>query len=147
MNERHVVRNRLGLSFEGTQVMLRAAERKAREIEKPMCVAVVDEGGHLIGFSRMDDARTGNIALALTKAVSAAMRRRATSDERALRPDDPSHAMRMALAAGPDRVTSMNGGIPIVVEGQVIGGIGVSNGTGEQDIAVAQAGLDALLAG
>lgn len=147
MSEAFVVRNRLALSFEGSQAMLRAAERRAREIDKPMCIAIVDEGGHLMAFSRMEDARTGNIALAITKAVSAAMRRRATSAELELRPDDPSHAIRMALAAGPERMTSMNGGLPIVVDGQVIGGIGVSNGTRDQDIAVAQAGIDALAGG
>jgi len=145
MNDRAIVRQPT-LSFDGSQIMLRAAERKATEIGFPMCIAIVDVGGHLLAFSRMNGARTGNIKLALTKAVSAAMRRRATADEFALRPDDPSHAIRMALTAGPEMMTSMSGGLPIVVDGDVVGGIGVSNGKRDQDIAVAQAGIDALLA-
>jgi glc operon protein GlcG len=137
----------LSLSFEGSQIVLRAAEARASEIGVPMCIAVVDAGGHLLAFSRMDGARTGNIKLAMTKAVSAAMRRRPTAAELALRPDDPSHAIRMALTAGPDMMTSMSGGLPIAVDGQVIGGVGVSNGKRDDDLAVAQAGIDALLAG
>jgi glc operon protein GlcG len=145
MNERAIVRQPT-LSFEGSQIALRAAERKAAELEFPMCIAIVDAGGHLLAFSRMQGARIGNIKLALTKAVSAAMRQRATAAELALRPDDVSHAIRMALTAGPDMMTSMSGGLPIVIDGVVVGGIGVSNGRRDQDIAVGQAGIDALLA-
>ena len=143
MNERAVTRQTT-LSFEGSQLMLRAAEAHATAIGMPMCIAIVDAGGHLLAFSRMEGARTGNIKLAMTKAVSAAMRRRATAAEFALRPEDPTHAIRMALTAGPELMTSMSGGLPIVLDGQVIGGIGVSNGRRDQDIAVAQAGIDAL---
>jgi uncharacterized protein GlcG (DUF336 family) len=139
-----MITNLPSLSFEGSQIMLRAAERRATEINKPMCIAIVDVGGHLLAFSRMEGARTGNIKLAMTKAVSAAMRRRSTSDEFALRPEDPSHAIRMTLAAGPEMMTSMNGGLPIYHDGHVIGGIGVSNGVRGEDIDVAQAGIDAL---
>lgn len=145
MKDAFIVRNQVALSFEGVQAVLRAAERKAREIGTPMCIAVVDAGGHLLGFSRMDGARTGNINLALTKAVSAAMRRRSTASELGLRPDDPLQSIRLTLAAGTDKLTSSRGGLPILVEDHVVGGIGVSNGKGDQDEAVAQAGIDALL--
>jgi len=144
MNQRALVTNPT-LSFEGSQIMLRAAEAKATEIGVPMCIAIVDAGGHLLAFSRMQGARTGNIKLAITKATSAAMRQRATADEFNLRPDDPSHAIRMALTAGPDLMTSMSGGLPVRVDGMVVGGIGVSNGHRGDDIAVGQAGIDALL--
>jgi uncharacterized protein GlcG (DUF336 family) len=133
------------LSFEGSQIMLRAAEAKATELGVPMCIAIADAGGHLIAFSRMQGARTGNIKLALTKATSAAIRRRATADEFNLRPEDPTHSVRMALAVGTDMMTSMSGGLPVWIDGNVVGGIGVSNGNRVADIAVAQAGIDALL--
>jgi glc operon protein GlcG len=143
MNERALV-TLPSLSFEGSQIMLRAAEAKATELGVPMCIAIVDAGGHLLAFSRMQGARIGNIQLALTKATSAAMRRRSTSDEFGLRPDDPTHSIRMALAAGTDKMTSMNGGLPVWNGENVVGGIGVSNGNRLHDTAVAQAGIDAL---
>jgi uncharacterized protein GlcG (DUF336 family) len=143
MNERALV-SHPSLSFEGSQIMLRAAESKATEIGVPMCIAIVDAGGHLLAFSRMQGARTGNIKLALTKATSAAMRERATADEFTLRPEDSSHSIRMALAAGADMMTSMSGGLPVRNDDRVIGGIGVSNGNRVHDIMVAQAGIDAL---
>lgn len=143
MKERAVV-NQLSLSFEGSQIMLRAAEQHAAKIGVAMSIAIVDAGAHLLAFSRMEGGRTGNIQLALTKAVSACMRRRTTAEEFQLRPGDVSHAVRMALGAGPEKMTSMNGGIPIVIEGAVVGGIGVSGGKGDDDVAVAQAGIDAL---
>jgi glc operon protein GlcG len=144
MNERALV-NMPSLSFEGSQIMLRAAEAKATELGVPMCIAIVDAGGHLLAFSRMEGARTGNIRLALTKATSAAMRRRPTADEFGLRPEDPTHSVRMALAAGTDLMTSMSGGLPVRRGTDVVGGIGVSNGNRVHDTAVAQAGIDALL--
>jgi uncharacterized protein GlcG (DUF336 family) len=144
MNE-HALVDLPSLSFEGSQIMLRAAEAKAKELGVPMCIAVADVGGHLLAFSRMHGARTGNIKLALTKATSAAIRRRATHDEFNLRPEDPTHSVRMALAVGTDMMTSMSGGLPVWVDGNVVGGIGASNGNRVHDIAVAQAGIDALL--
>jgi glc operon protein GlcG len=143
MNQRAFV-NQLSISFEGSQIMLRAAEQHAAKIGVAMSIAIVDAGAHLLAFSRLEGGRTGNIQLALTKAVSACMRRRTTAEEMQLRPNDVGHAIRMALGAGPDKMTSMNGGIPIVVDGAVVGGIGVSGGKGSDDIAVAQAGIDAL---
>jgi uncharacterized protein GlcG (DUF336 family) len=72
------------------------------------------------------------------------MRRRATADEFNLRPNDPTHSIRMALTAGTDLMTSMSGGLPVRDGDDVVGGIGASNGRREDDIAVAQAGIDAL---
>lgn len=145
MDEKLIVRNRIALTCKGAQVMLRAAERKAEEIGVPMCIAIVDAGGELLAYSRMDGGRIANGHMALTKAVSAATRGRATADELKMRPDDPIQTIRATLAAGPERVTSLSGGIPIVIDGQIVGAIGVSMGHREQDIAVAEAGIDALL--
>jgi uncharacterized protein GlcG (DUF336 family) len=97
----------------------------------------------LIAFSRMDGARAGSIEIAIAKAVSAATRLRPTAEEgrgEAL----PQLAIALAARLG---VTGIPGGLPIVVEGQVIGGVGVSSGTPDEDVQVAQAGIEALLSG
>ena len=143
MDEAFVLRGQLALSCKGSHVVVHAGEKKAAAIGVPMCIAVVDAGGNLIAFTRMDGARVASITISMTKARSAATRRRPTEDELG---DDPIHALRIAHASG-SLVTAMKGGLPIVIDGQVVGGVGVSNGTGEQDLEVAQAGIDALLNG
>jgi glc operon protein GlcG len=122
-------------------VLVHAAEKRAAALGVPECIAVVDAGGELLAFSRMDGARTGSIEIAITKARSAARRLRPTADEGG---GDPVAGTRVALASQLN-VTQIPGGLPVVVDGQVVGGIGVSSGTSDEDVAVAQAGLDALL--
>jgi uncharacterized protein GlcG (DUF336 family) len=143
VNEAFVRRERIALSCKGGHVIVHAAEKKAAEIGVPECIAVVDAAGELLAFSRMDDARPGSIEIALVKARSAARRRRATADEGG--GDGISH-LRLALASQLN-VTGIGGGLPVVVDGQVVGGVGVSSGTSDEDTLVAQAGIDALLAG
>ena len=123
-------------------MVVHAAEKKATAIGVPECIAVVDASGELLAFSRMDGARPGSIEIALTKARSAARRRRATGDEAG---GDVLNGVRLALAAQ-SNVTGVGGGLPIVVDGQTIGGVGVSSGTVDEDIEVARAGIEALLA-
>ena len=142
MNEAFVARNVVKLTCKGSHVVLHAAEKKAAAIGVPQCIAVVDEGGHLLAFSRMDGARIGSIEIALTKAVSAATRMRPTAEEAG---GDIMQALRLSMAAV--RVTGIPGGVPIVVDGFVIGAVGVSSGTSDQDLAVATAGVEALLNG
>ncbi|GAC1523710.1 MAG: heme-binding protein [Vulcanimicrobiaceae bacterium] len=142
MEKAWIRRERLALSCKGGHVILHAAETKAVEIGVPQCIAIVDAGGDLVAFSRMDDARAGPIEIALTKARSAARRRRPTADEAG---GDTLAGVRLGLAAH-FGVTNIGGGLPIVVEGQIIGGIGVSSGTVDEDTAVASAGLAALVA-
>jgi uncharacterized protein GlcG (DUF336 family) len=108
----------------------------------PECIAVVDASGELLAFSRMDGARPGSIEIALTKARSAARRRRPTAEEAG---GDALAAVRLALAAQ-SNVTGIGGGLPIVVDGQTIGAVGVSSGTSDEDVEVASAGIAALLA-
>ena len=107
----------------------------------PQCIAVVDEGGHLLAFSRMDGARIGSIQIAITKAVSAATRKRRTEEEGR---GDPQTILRLSLAARPQSLTGLKGGIPIQIDGEVIGAIGVASGTGDEDVQVAEAGLAAF---
>ncbi len=122
-------------------MVLHAAEKAAAAMGVPECIAVVDPAGELLAFTRMDGARPGSIEIALTKARSAARRRRATADEAG---GDVLSGVRMALAAQLN-VTGVGGGLPIVVDGQTIGAVGVSSGTVDEDVAVAQAGIAALL--
>jgi uncharacterized protein GlcG (DUF336 family) len=129
----------LFLTAAGARAVLDAALAEAERIGIPQCVAVVDAGGHLLAFGRSDGARVGSISIAQTKAVSAATRKRPTAEEGG---GDPITTIRLALAA--QRLTGIGGGLPLQVDGHIIGAIGVSSGTVEQDTAVAQAGLAAL---
>jgi glc operon protein GlcG len=143
MDEAFIIRDRVALSCKGSHVLVHAAEKKAAAIGVPECIAVVDASGELLAFSRMDGARPGSIEIAITKGRSAARRRRPTGEEDG---GDALAALRVALASQLN-VTQIPGGLPIVFDGQIIGGIGVSSGTSDEDVQVAQAGIDALLGG
>jgi len=118
---------------------LDAALAEAARTGVPENVAVVDAGGNLLAFGRSDGARIASISIAITKAVSAATRRRATAEEGG---GDMLATSRSALAA--DSVTGIGGGIPLAVDGSVVGGIGVSSGSIDEDMVVAAAGAAAL---
>jgi glc operon protein GlcG len=133
------VASALFLTAAGARSILDAALAEADRIAVPECVAVVDAGGHLLAFGRSDGARIGSISIAHTKAVSAATRKRPTGEEGG---GDPMLTVRLALAA--DRLTGIGGGFPIQVDGHVVGAIGVSSGTVDEDIVVARAGLAAI---
>jgi glc operon protein GlcG len=110
-------------------------------------IAIVDDGGHLLAFARMDGARPASGYTALTKAVAAATFRQETGPLPAS--GEPNLLLSLSLqhtaVAGGGKGTALKGGAPIIVEGQVVGGIGVGGGTGEQDLEVAKAGIGALL--
>src|SRR5215813_12122902 len=120
------------LTNEGARMMLTAAIAKAREAGIAVSVAIADAGGHLILLERMEGGRFHTVHSSTTKAVCAASNKRATSSQGAqAQPLDVAHALGLALAAGPQRWTAMEGGYPIMVEGECIGGIGVSGGNWE----------------
>ena len=123
--------------------MVAAAEKKAAEMSVPQCIAVVDEGGYLLAFALMDGGKLSSVQVAITKAVSAATRRAETGPVAS--GSEVSLTLSLGLPMATDgRITPIRGGLPIVVEGQVVGGIGVSSGTEDQDVEVARAGLAAL---
>lgn len=136
----HITRAQIALTHAGARAILEAAEAKAREIGVDEVIALVDPSGALVAFSRMDGGRIGSTDIAITKAVSAATRRRATADEAG---GDVLMGIRLTLISK-THVTNIKGGLPIVVDGQTIGGIGVSSGTPEEDLLVAEAGLAVL---
>jgi glc operon protein GlcG len=138
-----VTRNNPKLTLEGAQAVLAAALKRADEISVPMNVAVVDDGGHLLAFARQDGAKLSSVQIALTKAECAAIRRLPTAPNP---PEgDPNLLLTLGLAIGSrGRQTPVRGGIPLIVDGQCVGAIGVSNGTEAQDTDVAGAGAAAL---
>jgi len=125
------------LTEEGARLLLDAAVAHARKMGVPQCIAIVDEGCNLMAFVRMDGSRLMSIRSSQRKAMTAANSGRPTGS---LAPD---MEMKLALATDGDMV-NLKGGLPIIVDGQVIGGIGVGSGTGEQDLEVANEALKAL---
>lgn len=143
-----VRRNQVKLNLAGAELILHAAQAKAHALKVYSNIAVVDDGGHLLAFARMDGARPASAATALVKAASAATMRQETGPV-GPRADHPDVVLNLGLqstaAAAGGKFTPLRGGVPIVVEGQVIGAVGVGGGTGEQDAQVARAGIQALL--
>ena len=138
-----VTRNHPKLTLAGAKAVLAAAEKRAIEIKVPMDIAVVDDGGHLMAFSRMDGAKLSSIQIACTKAHACAIRRKPTGPATA--GNEPNVMLSLALAIGSDaRQTPIRGGVPLIADGECIGAIGVSNGTEEEDVDVANAGAAAL---
>lgn len=133
------------LSLEDARRLIAGAAAKSREIGVPMCIAVCDESGHLIAFERMDGAKVLSVTLAQNKAMTAAIARKATADYNAqCVPGNLTFGIHTALEG---RVSVMGGGLPVFAGEQVIGGIGLSSGTPEQDIACAEAGIACHSAG
>ena len=132
------------LDLNDARIMLEAAKIKADEIGVPMCIAVVDEGGHLIAFEKMDGGRLTSSVIAQDKAfTAAAMRRETHVINKINQPGSPAHGI-MTEHGG--RISSVGGGLPVIWEDQVVGGIGASSGTPDQDQSVVQAGIEAWLA-
>lgn len=137
-----ITRNHPKLTLEGARAVLAAAERRAQEMQRPMDIAVVDDGGHLLAFARMDGAKISSIEISLVKARAAAVRRAPTGPPAG---EQPNLALALGLAiASPAQQTPVRGGVPLVVDGQIVGAVGVSAGTEDQDEDVARAGAAAL---
>jgi glc operon protein GlcG len=142
-----VTRGRVELNLTGAATILEAAKEKAESMKIAFNIAIVDDGGHLITFARMDGARPASGYTALTKAIAAATFRTETGPLPAK--GEPNLLLSLSLqhtaVAGGGKGTALKGGAPIIVDGQVIGAVGVGGGTGEQDLEVAKAGIAALL--
>jgi uncharacterized protein GlcG (DUF336 family) len=124
------------------QDVIEAARTKATEIGVPMNIAVVDEGGNLVAFARMDDAWLGSIDIAQNKAYTARAFDMPTKDLAPLaQPGAPLYGIE---ASNRGRVIVFAGGIPLIAGSRVVGAIGVSGGTVEQDQEVAEAGVAAF---
>lgn len=128
------------ISLENAKKAAAAAIAEARKNNWPMVVAITDTAGDLVYLEKMDTAQTGSVNLAIAKARSAVLYKR------------PSKVWADLVGAGGDNLRLMalqgivpsNGGIPLVMDGKIVGAIGLSGGTGAQDGQCAQAGADAV---
>jgi uncharacterized protein GlcG (DUF336 family) len=122
--------------------VIAAAEKKSLEIGQPMNIAVVDQGGNLVSHVRMDGAWLGSIDISIKKAYTSRAFDITTKD---LAAHSQSGGQFFGIHASNDgRIMIFAGGIPLKSDGQVVGAIGVSGGSGEQDHAVAEAGAAAF---
>ena len=125
------------LTHNGTLAMLTAAVSKAEEAGQPQCIVIVDASGETLGEIRMTGAKFLSLKSARAKARTAASIGAAS--------DVIPEAVRPAIAAATDgNVTGLGGGLPVIHEGEILGGIGVGSGSPDQDLAVARAALAAI---
>jgi uncharacterized protein GlcG (DUF336 family) len=128
------------ITLDQAKKALAGAEAEARKNSWNVVIAIVDAGGHLVALQRMDNTQFGSIEVARQKAFSAAAFRR------------PTKAFEDVLAGGGaglrilrvEGASPLEGGMPIVVEGKVVGAIGVSGVTSQQDAQIGKAGADAV---
>jgi uncharacterized protein GlcG (DUF336 family) len=116
------------------------AEAEAKKNSWPVVIAILDSGGQLVMLQRLDNTQWGSVEVAKDKARSAVAFRRPTKVFQDLIAQGGAN-MRLLNVSG---ASMLEGGIPIVVNGQVVGGIGVSGVTSQQDAQIAQAGIDSL---
>ncbi|MDD1475448.1 GlcG/HbpS family heme-binding protein [Arthrobacter sp. H16F315] len=129
------------ITLEEAQRVIEAAARKATEIGQPMDIAVVDAGGNLKAHARMDGANIGSITIAINKAYTSIAFQCESGDlQEVTRPHGPIYGLNDAHGG---RLVVFPGGIPLVRDGKIMGAIGVSTGTIEQDQEVATAGAGA----
>lgn len=128
----------MALTLEQAERIVQGARRKAVELGVAITVAVVDDGGHLVALSRMDGARFITVDVALGKAFTAA----------AFQRESAQVGQNPFLAAGPElsggRIVPLGGGLPVRLGNQVVGGVGASGATADQDAECAKAGLAQL---
>ncbi|MDD5542767.1 MAG: heme-binding protein [Acidobacteriia bacterium] len=127
------------LTIEDARIIMDAAVRKSREIAVPMDIAIVDEGGHLLLFQRLDGAKITSIQISIDKAFTAAGTRRPTHEySKTAGPGGPAFGLHTSHQG---RFSIVGGGVPIVVNGAVVGAVGCSSGTAEQDREVAETAI------
>jgi uncharacterized protein GlcG (DUF336 family) len=133
------------LTTSGAKAMLAAATAKAEEFGIAVTVAIVDAGGHMLVLERMDGGRFHTVYSSTTKAVTASSNKRPTTTKGAQGQElDTLHAIGLSLAAGAGRWTAMEGGFPILVDGECVGGIGVSGGDWQQDEDIVKAAVSVI---
>ncbi len=139
-----VTRDAPRLTLQGARLIMASAVRRAAAIGVPLDIAVVDDAGHLLVFNRMDGAKLSSIDIAISKAWTAACARRPTHEYAEIAaPGRPAYGIHVSNHG---RFMIVGGGLPIFVEGRIVGGIGCSSGTTQQDREVAMAGINALVA-
>src|SRR6516165_7390929 len=128
------------ISFEQAKKVMAGAETEAIKNKWNMVIAILDTGGHLVMLHRLDGTQLGSIEAAKDKAYSAVLYRRPTKVFKDLVGQGGPNLRLLRLAGA----SPLEGGIPLVVDGKIIGAVGVSGATSEQDAQVAKVGADAL---
>ncbi len=128
------------ISLETANKIAAGALAEARKNNWGMAVAIADPAGNLVAFQRLDDTQTASVNIAVGKARSAAQFRRPTKVFQELLAKGSNFTYLLGL----EGAVPVQGGIPIVIGGKIVGAVGVSGGTGDQDTQCAQAGLDTL---
>lgn len=127
------------LSLSDVQAMLAAAEKHALENKWPVTIAVVDDGGHMLGLVRLDGAAPISAQIAVAKAHTAAVGRRESGSFEKVINDG-----RTAFLSAPGIAGMLEGGVPVVVDGQFVGAVGVSGVKSNEDAEIARVGIAAL---
>ena len=130
----------LSINLETAKKVAASAITEARKNNWIMAIAIIDTGGHLVYFEKMDGTQTGSARVAISKGRSAVLFKR------------PTKAFQDMVAAGGEGLRMLRlegavpieGGLPLLVDGKIVGAIGVSGGTSQQDGVVAKAGADTL---
>jgi uncharacterized protein GlcG (DUF336 family) len=122
--------------------LVAAAEEKAEEIDVPMCIAVMNEGGNLVAFHRMDDALLASISISQNKAYTAVSLKLDT--ETVWEVSQPGESLYGLGNTNEGRIITFGGGIPLESDGDVVGAVGVSGGSAEEDVTVASAAVEAF---
>ena len=130
----------LSIDLDTAKKIAASAITEARKNNWTMAVAIMDTGGHLVYFEKMDGTQTGSVRVAISKGRSAVLFKR------------PTKAFQDMVAAGGEGLRMLRlegavpieGGLPLLRDGKIVGGIGVSGGTSQQDGVVAKAGADTL---
>jgi len=127
------------LSTTEADVLIDGARNASRAMGIPMCIAVTDESGHLIAFERMDGGKVSSISIAIDKAFTAAVARKGTHVYNQLcQPGQPTFGIHITNGG---HFCVIGGGLPVTVNGAIVGGIGISSGTAVEDLQVAEAAL------
>lgn len=132
------------LGLAAAQRALDAALAKAREIGSPSSIAVMDGGRELLGFLRMDGALLASAEISQAKAYTSRSLNCATADVSSLvQPGGPLYGMETSHAKAGRALVTFGGGVPITIDGEIVGAVGVAGGSPDQDHAIAAAGAAA----
>jgi uncharacterized protein GlcG (DUF336 family) len=133
-----VERRIVNITLEQAERVIEAAKGKANDVGAPMTIAVVDTGGNLVSLERMDNAILASLDIAIGKAYTAVAMKMSTADlAPVVQPGQPLY--NLEIANQPRTLVAFGGGIPLQANGEVVGAVGVSGGTPDQDQEVAEA--------
>lgn len=127
------------LSLEEARILIEGAKEKSTAMGIAMCIAVCDESGHLVHFERMDGGKISSVSIAIDKAFTGAVARKGTHIYNQLcQPGQSTFGIHVTNGG---HFSIIGGGLPVTVNGEIVGGIGISSGTAIEDLEVAEAAV------